>query len=382
MKIPPGVAPPHEQVTAAGSTSAHAWGTVALSWLTARIVVLSTFALARYLHRVTHFGKHFEGVLGWDADWYRRIATVGYAGLPHEALRFFPVLPLLARAGAALPGVSAGAALLVLSNGSALVYALLLHRLALREGLSVPAADRLVWVIALTPAAFVMVMGYAEPLSGAVGVGIALMVRSRRWWPAVPLGLLAGALRPTGVVIAIFIAAEAVRGLRAAPVREVVGRFCALLAPFGGLGAYLVWVGVRFGHPLAPLTVQTNPKLRGGALVNPLSAAGTAVRGLASGQIPTQAAHLTWILVTLALVIVCARRLPASYLALAVTTIVLGATARDFQSYERYAAGAFPLLLAAASLSLPRAKAAAAAVGAGAALSGYTLLAALHLYVP
>ena len=353
-----------------------------LSWLTARLIVCSTLALARYVHRSTHFGKHFEGALGWDADWYRRIATVGYAALPHEALRFFPLLPLLAHAIGALPGVTVGAALVVLSNGGALLYVLLLHRLAVREGLSAVAADRVVWIAALTPAAFVMVMGYAEPLSGVLGVGIALLVRARRWWPTVLPGVLAGALRPTGVVIAVFIAVEAVRCLREVPAGELLARCCAIMSPFVGLGAYLVWVGVRFGQPLAPFIVQTNHKLRGGALVSPLPAARNAMHGLLSGQISTQAPHLLWIVVALGLLVVCARRLPLSYAALAGTIIVLGATARDFQSFERYAAGAFPLLLSAAALSFTKAQATAAAAAAGGTLTAYTLLAALHLYVP
>ncbi|GAC1441538.1 MAG: hypothetical protein NVSMB55_09630 [Mycobacteriales bacterium] len=361
---------------------ARAWRTVALSWLTARLVVLSAFTLARYLHRTTHLSKHFEGVLGWDADWYRRIAVHGYAALPHEALRFFPLLPLLAHLGGQLPGVTVGVALLVLSNVGAVVYAHLMHRLAVREGLPPAAAQRVVWVVALTPAAFVLVMGYAEPLSGAVAVGIALLVRARRWWPVVPLGLCAGALRPTGCVIGLFIAVEAARSVRGTGGRELVARACAVLAPIGGLLSYLAWVGARFGDPIAPFTVQTTLRLRGGTLVSPVAAADTAVRGLASGQIPTQAPHLAWVVITIVLAIVCARRLPVSYLVFAVAIIVLGATARDFQSFERYAAGAFPLLVAVASLRASSAWATAAAVTSGALLAGYTLLAALHLYVP
>ena len=361
---------------------AEVWRMVALSWLTARAVVLSAFVLARYLHRTTHFRKHYEGVLGWDADWYRRIAVHGYAAMPHEALRFFPLLPLLARLGGRLPGASVGVVLLVASNSGAVVYALLLHRLALREGLTAAAAQRLVWVVALTPAAFVLVMGYAEPLSGATAVGIALLVRARRWWPVVPLGLCAGALRPTGCVIGVFIAVEAARSFRGTSGRELLARACAVLAPFGGLVAYLAWVGARFGDPFAPFTVQTAVGLRGGTLVSPVAATSAAVRGLASGQVPTQAPHLAWLLGSIALAVLCARRLPPSYVAFAAAIIGLGATARDFQSFERYAAGAFPLLLAAASLRMGAARATAAAVVAGALLAAYTLLAALHLYVP
>ena len=57
-----------------------------------------------------------QGLSGWDAGWYETIARFGYAPLGHQALRFFPLYPLMGRALAELPGVGAGAALVVLAN--------------------------------------------------------------------------------------------------------------------------------------------------------------------------------------------------------------------------------------------------------------------------
>jgi hypothetical protein len=373
---------PEAGLRSLGSGDTSAWRTVLTAWLTARLIVLTSFAVAAYLHSQTHDPKRYEGLLGWDADWYRRIAEYGYGSLPHEAVRFFPVLPLLARVGASLPAVTAGAALLVIANVASIGYALLLHRLALREGLSATAARRSVWVLTFSPAAFTLVMGYAEPLAGMLAVGAALLVRKRRWWLSIAPALLLGALRPTGVLIGIFILVEAVTGLRAAPPAERLARAAAVLSPAVGLGSYLAWCGLRFGQPLLPFTVQTAQKLRGGALVNPVPAGRAALHGLFDGRIPTQAPHLGWILLTLVLVAASARLLPASYAALAATVVVLGITARDFQSYERYAASAFPLLLVAARARLSPSAVTAAAVAAGSVLSLYTILAALHLYVP
>ena len=62
-----------------------------------------------------------QGLLGWDAGWYEAIARSGYGPLGHQSLRFFPLFPLVGRALAVLPGVSAGAALVVVANVSALV---------------------------------------------------------------------------------------------------------------------------------------------------------------------------------------------------------------------------------------------------------------------
>ena len=43
-------------------------------------------------------GAAHAGLLSWDASWYERIAARGYGRLGHQALRFFPLLPVLARA--------------------------------------------------------------------------------------------------------------------------------------------------------------------------------------------------------------------------------------------------------------------------------------------
>lgn len=352
------------------------------AWLTARVIVLAAFGLAYFVHTRTYSDRNYQTPLGWDADWYRRIALHGYAHVPHEGLRFFPLFPLLARALAALPGVSVASALLVLSNGFALLYGLLLYRLARQEGMSTGPAGRVVWVAALAPAGFVMVMGYAEALSGCLIVGIMLLVRSGRWWPAAGLGLLAGALRPTGCVVTVLVLIEAARQLRGIGAADLLGRLAAVTAPALGLLSYLVWVGYRFGSPLEPFRVQTSGSLRGGTFVNPAAAVGSALRGLLAGQVPSQAPHLVWVLISLGLLVVCARRLPLSYTAFAAITVVLGATAREFQSYERYAASAVPLLLAAALVPIPTWLRPGVVALAGAAVVSYAVLSALHLYVP
>ncbi len=56
------------------------------------------------------------GLLSWDASWYERIAAHGYAGLGTGALRFFPLLPVLARSLRALPGMTAGMSVVFVAN--------------------------------------------------------------------------------------------------------------------------------------------------------------------------------------------------------------------------------------------------------------------------
>lgn len=352
-----------------------AWRPVLLSWLAARVVVLLALALADALP-----ADRREDLLGWDADWYRRIADSGYQHLPPESVRFFPLLPLLARALAL--GSDAGWALLVLANGGAVVAGLLTHRLALREGLDQAAADRAVWALALAPAGYVLVMGYTEPLHLVLLAGVLLGLRDRRWWLVAGLGALSGALRPTGVVVAVPVLVEALCGLRGAGPGELARRAVAVAAPVAGLAAYLGWVGLVFGRPLLPFTVQQGAKLRGGTFVDPIPSLITAVRSPLGSQAAGPLLHLPGIVVALGLLVVVARRLPRSHTAYTAATLVLALTAREVQSFDRYALSALPLALAAGLVLSTRRAVLAACLAAVPLLALSAALAFRHSTVP
>src|SRR5262249_6891200 len=74
-----------------------------------------------------------DGLLAWHAAWSRDIANHGYGITPdtHEALRFFPLWPLLGRI--ASPGFSASVPLVVLANLAGLAVLVLLRRLVIHE---------------------------------------------------------------------------------------------------------------------------------------------------------------------------------------------------------------------------------------------------------
>lgn len=382
---PPGSSPslPTASLTARAVAAVRAlpWRPVLLSLLAARVVVLLALGLAQLLH--LHDGDlRTEGLLGWDARWYHLIAAQGYDALPAEALRFFPLLPLLVRGLAPLLLGSEGAALLLLSNAAAVAFGLLLHRLVVREGLGRPVADRAVWAAALAPAAFVQVMGYTEPLYGALVCGLLLAARARHWPVVALLGLLAGALRPPGVVLAAVVLVEVLTGLRAAGARERLERLVAVLAPVAGLAGYLLWVHLRFGDALLPFRAQVRPDLRGGAFVDPVTGVVDAVRGLLVGRLEGAGLHVLWLALAVGLLVVVRRRLPPSYLVLAGLTVLLGATARSMTSFERYAGSTVPLLIAAALLTAGARVRSTTMVAAPVLLAAYATMAFLHLYVP
>ena len=352
------------------------------AWVTARVAVAAGAALAAVLAATALSDHTVLGLVSWDGDWYRRIAESGYDGLPEEALRFFPLYPLLASALAPLFLGSESAALVAITSGSALAAMALLRRLVLLEGHDPALATRSVWLLALFPAAFVLVLAYAEGLLLALVIGAFLMVRRRRWWGAALLGLLAALTRPVGVVVAVAVAVEAARAWRVAQGPERLAMVAAAIGPLAGLAAYLTWVGVRFDDPWLPLTVQEG-EFRGD-FVDPVTRMARAATDLLSfdGDRMADGLHLPFALAFIALLVVVFRRWPASYGAYAAVLLAVALAADNLNSLERYGLNAFPLVLGLASVTRGRLAQRAALGVCGAAMVGLTCLALLGEYVP
>lgn len=367
-------------------------------WLAARAVVLGALALAHLVVDRVHptaagaVARVHQGLLGWDAGWYEAIARSGYRPLGHQALRFFPLFPLLGRALATLPGVSAGAALLVVANGSALVGTALLRVLVRRETGDARLADRSAWLVSLVPPAVVLVMGYAEATLLVCTVGCFLAIRTGvgrgrvpgaagpRWWVAAVLGLAAGLTRPLGLLLVVPVAVEAARRWRGARTSERLAAAAAVGAPVAGTAIFLGWSWGVFGDALLPLRVQTQAGHHGG-LSDPLRTLVDDARGVFHHHFGT-ALHVPWVVLAVVLVVVCWRRLPACYGAFATAVVVVALSGTNLDSFERYAMSAFPLVIAGASLTAePRVERTVLALAA-AGLAGYALLAFFNLSVP
>ena len=358
-------------------------------WLVARAVVLGALALGRFLHDelapgTTRPGPLSDGLLGWDAGWYRDIAEDGYEALPDEAVRFFPLVPLLARALAVPLGGNTGVALVLLTNAAALLAGMLLYRLARAETEDRPLAARAAWLLALLPPAFVLVMGYAEAVTLALVLGTFLLLRQRRWAAAAGLGALAGLSRPFGLLLALPALVEARRapppGTR--PDHPAV-RALAVAGPLAGAGAYLAWVGATFGDWLLPFRVQEEATRRGG-FANPLTTLVDSGRHLLDfdGDMVGTGLHLPWALGFVALLIVVFRRWPLSYGVFAAATLAVALSAENLDSLERYGLSAFPLVLALAGILRAGWAERTAIVLAACGLTTYATLAFLGAYVP
>jgi hypothetical protein len=204
-----------------------------------------------------------DHLLEWDAGWFIRVATEGYAeGYSYQdgqmvgnGLAFFPLYPLLIRAGAAT-GLSPQTAALVVAWLAGAAAAVLLHLLGTslysrRVGLM------LVVLACAQPMSVVLAMGYSEGLFLALVAGM-LLAAHRRVWPAAGvLGLAAALTRPTGAAAAVALTVAALATLRRASRAERAWALTASAVALAGVPAYLLWVALRVGDWDAWFTIQT-----------------------------------------------------------------------------------------------------------------------------
>ena len=356
-------------------------------FVVSRVIVLLSLELARYLVEQlrltapTAVGASHAGLLAWDATWYRKIAAHGYSGLPHGALRFYPLLPVVARAFGAIPGVRASTAVVLTANLAAFAaFALIYHLVVLELG-DDKAARRSVWVLALAPSAFVLVMGYAESLLLVTTIVAFIGLRRRRYGWAIAAAFLAGLCRPVAVLLVVPAVIEAARNWRHVPNRErVLGLSAVAAAPLGA-AAYLTWVQLSYGDFWLPLREQLSPSHRG-PVANPISTLWHDGLDFVHRTHLGTAQHLVWAVVLVLLVCYLFWRLPSSYGWYAAATLVVALTAHNLDSLERYGLGCFPFAIAAGTLLRRQTAWWAALAVTSCLLVAYAVLAFLGLYVP
>jgi hypothetical protein len=336
-------------VAARAPTRWRDWQAAIVPWAVARLAVAAGYLLARWW-----FPRHGTGVrppalgqglLAWDAAFYRSIAEDGYR-TADGGLRFFPLVPLLTRALAWPFGGRSDVALVVLANVCAFAFLVVLARVTREETGDEHAVRVAVWLGAVAPPAVVMVLGYAESTLLLLSVATIWALRNDRFGWAAALGFAAGLCRPFGALLALPALVEVGRRWAAMPSRRRGLGVAAVCAPAAGGAAYLGWVGREFGDALEPLRIQQDPTLRGG-FRDPVSAIVDAI-GDGFGSRPSAAVHVATAVVCLALLVVVARRLPASYTVFSAASLLLALSAHNLDSFERYAFSAFPLLIGAA----------------------------------
>ena len=203
----------------------------------------------------------------WDAIWYGSIAQNGYQYFgQREAsnVAFFPLFPIvdgLVHSVTTLPVEVSGP---IVSTLLTLLACWLLYRLTLRETGDHSTANRSVVYWLAFPAAYYLAIGYSEATYVVCVLAAFLFAREGRWsWSGVA-AFLAGLARLHGALLIVPLGYEYLRQrLRpdgqptttAHPVLDLKG-IGVFGAPLGVL-AFMGYLGLQFGKPLAYFEIQT-----------------------------------------------------------------------------------------------------------------------------
>jgi hypothetical protein len=289
----------------------------------------------------------------WDAGWYGHIADNGYWLKPGEQspVAFFPLYPLVIRGGTWL-GLNRWLAASLVSFVSALAGLSLFARWAWR--LAPQHALSAFWLLTLYPfAEYLYGVVYSDALFLLAAVAAFLALERDRPVLAGVLGAFATACRPVAPAIVLGLLARSLERRRTAglPVRLV-----DLVPALAGVGllSYMIFLGVRFGDPLAFAHVQGAPgwdqtpgwhswlKVEWFKTMFPKV---DFLIGLRLGG------HALVTVLALALVVPTFKRLGWGYGLYVLLVVGIPAlSSKDFQGLGRYAIAAFPLFLTLASL--------------------------------
>ena len=381
-------APRAEDMRGALGRAGRALWAVALPYVVARAIVLGALGMAHLVLSRTHPSapgvavRVHQGLLAWDAGWYESIARLGYRPLGHQALRFFPLFPLAARALGWVIGD--GPAVVLIANAGALVGTALLFTLVRRER-GEELARRTVWLYSLAPPAFTLVLGYAEGLLLVFTTACFLCLRPgpgrapRFAWAAL-FGFAAALTRPLGVLLLAPIAVEGWRHWRTSSASGRGAIALALGGPIAGMATFLGWSAGVDGDFFLPLRVQTESGHHGG-LSDPITTIEHDAKGVLHHHFGT-ALHVPWVVLVVVLVVVVWRTLPVAYGAFSSAVVLVALSGTNLDSFERYALSAFPLVIVGAMGLASRRVERAVLTLAAAGIFAYALLAFLNLSVP
>jgi len=303
------------------------WRDAALAWVAPRMLYLLMTALAPSVALTTATRGRPSGFgwvpwvwSNWDAAHYATIAQGGYTQ-PLQAA-FYPLFPLLVRALTPLTLGDTRVAGLVVANVCALGALVVVRTLAELE-IGRAGARRALVYLALFPMGVFLAAGYSESLFLLLSAGAFLALRERRWWLAGGLAALASLARPVGVLLALPLALEAWRALRAGwpvrwPVRwraELAGVVAAPVLPLGGFAGFALYLKLRFGALSTALAAESSGDWRrqlSWPWDGPVRALAAALRN-DGGQVIHVALDLGYTALFVALTVAALRRLPLAY---------------------------------------------------------------------
>jgi hypothetical protein len=193
------------------------WVRITVVYVLARLVtgaMLTAFASVQAANSFTaQHPSYLSFAAIWDGAWYRVIAANGYPStLPVDAAghvtenawAFMPAYPFLVRALMALTGASfefvAVSVSLLCGWGAALVFRRLIGRF-----LDPARATFATVLFCVAPVSAMFQVAYAESMGLLLLLVALLLMVDRRWWTMLPVVLLLGMTRPTGLAFALLV---------------------------------------------------------------------------------------------------------------------------------------------------------------------------------
>lgn len=159
------------------------------------------FLAANSLLRNDWFSRQFVNVwMRWDTGWYLKIAAFGY-GAQDNSTVFMPVYPLMIRLVSIVFGGNYLLAAIAVASLACWISLILLHGIAMLEGLGGEEASRTMMFLVAFPTAFFLLAGYTEAPFLAPLLASWLFARRRSWVIAGLLATVATLTRMQGVVM-------------------------------------------------------------------------------------------------------------------------------------------------------------------------------------
>lgn len=196
----------------------------------------------------------YHRLLRFDSAWYADILSHGYRRSDGPTA-FYPLYPLVSRAVKSLFGIDQWSALLLVANVSALIAVLLMTKFV-KDELGDEIATLSLAFFCFFPSSLFLSSGYSEPLCLVfVLLSLILLTKQNFIFAAVMAGLSLGT-RSTGIVMLPVILWEMWRR-NTQPWPRLLQKMtlCGVLA-VSGLLVYMVYLGIKFGQPLAFATSQ------------------------------------------------------------------------------------------------------------------------------
>ena len=288
----------------------------------------------------------------WDAIWYGSIAQDGYQYLgTREAsnVAFFPLFPLVNGLAMRLAGLPVEVAGPLLSSLLALAACVLLYRLAYRETGEPATVERSVVYLLAFPAAYYLAIGYSEALYLLCVLAAFLWAREGRWGPAGAAAFLAGLARLHGALLIFPLGYEYLRQRDFKWQNIRADAIAVLAAPLGVL-AFMAYLGLQFGQPLAYFEIQALffKGSRAGAFPTfPTTTLANYLGGLLDGAPTTEGVIVvgaTILLLVLTLEVWV--RLPRVYGVYMLTVALFSLIGGDLISMPRFVVPMFPAFIA------------------------------------